>query len=51
LCTVTIWNDDQEVEMSSLTRHLVRPTAVTLSILGARSASSPIDRTEISAPG
>src|ERR1700730_12252577 len=33
LCTVAIWNDDQEVEMSSLTRHLVRPTAVTLSIL------------------
>ena len=33
LCTVTIWNDDQEVEMSSLTRHVVRPTAVTLSIL------------------
>src|SRR6185369_3517842 len=34
LGTVTIWSEhDQEVEMSSLTRHLVRPTAVTLSIL------------------
>jgi uncharacterized protein (DUF305 family) len=31
---MTIWNEhDQEIEMSSLTRHLVRPTAVTLSVL------------------